>query len=126
MHTIIRETAIMVQTINDLLSLPKEVRYEPHAVSLLSILMQQEGLTAQGSIDRAVKILAESHERFLVANKMLQDYLGADLCFEDVMKFMQAGKDLVMGTVEWSYRTERYMNVEGLKKMATGDLVCRL
>ena len=126
MQNIIRETATMVPTINDLLSLPKEVRNEPDAVSFVPIVMQQEGLTTQGAIDRAIEILEESHERFIVAEQMLRDYLGADQCFADVMKFVQTGKDLVMGTIEWSYRTERYMNIEGLTRRENGDLVCNL
>lgn len=125
MQTIIRETAMMVQTINDLLSLAKEVKYEPDAVSLVPILMQQEGLTAQNAISRALKIL-ESYERFGVAEIMSRDYLGADQCFDHAMEFVQAGKDLVMGTMEWSYGTERYMNVEGVVRMENGDLVCEL
>ena len=126
MQTIIRETAVMVQTINDLLSLAKEVKSEPDAVSLIPILMQQEGLTAQGAVDRAVGLLIDSQAKFMVAEDRLQALLRKDDCLGDAMKFVQTGKDLVMGIMQWSYGTERYMNVAGVRKMENGDLICKL
>ena len=125
MQILIRETAIMVQAVNGLESLTREVKSEPDAVSLVPTLMQQEGLTARDAIDRALSILCESQEKLMVAEQMLRPFLGAEECFADVMKFVHAGKNLVMGTMDWSYGTERYMNVEGVKMMKNGDLVCK-
>ena len=121
---IIRESAIMVQTINDILYLAKEVRYEPDEISLIPVLMQQEKLSAEDAMARAVEMLKESQERFKGAETCLVAVLASTAHWDDVRRFIQSGKDLVMACLQWSYHTPRYM--EGGVKLENGAMVFEL
>jgi predicted DCC family thiol-disulfide oxidoreductase YuxK len=112
MRTVVKEGAIMAQIVNDLLSLNKEVKQEPDSVSLITVLMQQRGLTPQQAVNSAVELLREIQRRFVEAEKPVKDGIRdrSEKVQRDVRQFIGTGNDWVVGALKWSYETPRYMN----------------
>lgn len=123
MRTVVRESAMMAQIVNDLLSLNKEVRQEPDSVSLITVLMQQRGLTPQQAVNSAVELLRQSQRRFVEAEKRGEDGIRdrSEKVKRDVRQFIGTGKDWVVGALKWRYETPRYMG--GARVLENGDVL---
>lgn len=134
MQTITRECAIVAGLVNDLLSLPKDVRSEPDTLSIVPLLGAERGCQAQTAVDEVTKMIKESFARFKKTERDLAVLELDGLCVsravdtgairKDIEAFVQAGKDLVMGSIRWSYDTPRYM--KGGEAMADGSVVFEL
>ncbi|OBZ73339.1 Alpha-muurolene synthase [Grifola frondosa] len=86
--------------------------------SLVTVLMAEKRLTAQGALQCAGRLVKGTVDNFL-ANERLVPPLG-DKLDEDVQAYVQGLRDLIVGLTHWLYETERFFGDRGDDVRASG------
>lgn len=108
-QTIIREVGISVFLYNDIASLKKEV-IDGDVDSTVPILVWNEGITAQAAVLRIQKMIEESWERLIAAEKRLKSVTNTQQLKQDAEILIGGCKDIVVGHMAYSLRASRYMS----------------
>ncbi|KAI0097134.1 terpenoid synthase [Daldinia grandis] len=107
MEQIWHETTIIISTINDMLSIKKEVA-QSQLDTLIPLLML-ESRSIQDAVDHAANILSASIKRFESAEEeILAQYSTMPNAHEDLRKFLEGCKYACTANIKWSITTERY------------------
>jgi len=119
MEVIWNETNVNISTVNDILSIKKEVD-QSQIDTLIPLLVVKLG-SVQAAIDRATEITRESIERFEAAEKRLMEKYTDEKTQEDIRKFIDGAKYASTANLNWSLISGRYKL--GLTSMAGGVVV---
>ena len=101
-----------------------------HAVAgdthnMIVVVMQQEGLDLQSAVDFVGELCQQSIDRFVAERAMLPSW-GPEID-RQVDIYVQGLADWIVGSLHWSFESERYFGKAGLeiKKMRTVTLLPR-
>ncbi|KAI5124084.1 hypothetical protein M0805_003911 [Coniferiporia weirii] len=96
---------------NDIFSFNVEqARGDTH--NMVIILMARYGLELQAAIDYVGEMCRETIENF-IANKALVPSFGCPKLDKDVVAYVQGLQDWIVGSLHWSFMSQRYFGTEG-------------
>ncbi|KAJ2973686.1 hypothetical protein NUW58_g8876 [Xylaria curta] len=102
------KTNVVVFTINDILSLNKEMAHSPVVDSLIPLLTVELG-SAQAAIEHACHTIRFSvHAIDLAAERILAREFSTPGLRDDIRKFIDGAKYLITSSLSWSLVTPRY------------------
>jgi len=104
---IIHEVAVTVFLFNDLVSLKKEV-VDSNVDSTIPILVWNEGISAQDAVFKAQKMMEESWEKLLAAERRLGLVSESEQIKHDLAVLVDGCKDVTVGHMAYALRALRY------------------
>ncbi|OQE12429.1 hypothetical protein PENVUL_c001G07706 [Penicillium vulpinum] len=108
-HECMIATADLVHTVNDVTSLRKDL--ETGVKQNVVLRLMEQGFTTQQAMDQIQELLKEVYRRWYVALADLPVW-GEEID-RQVLKFLDACRDVALGNLYWSFMTARYLGTEG-------------
>ncbi|KAJ5958909.1 Presilphiperfolan-8-beta-ol synthase [Penicillium vulpinum] len=110
-HECMIATADLVHTVNDVTSLRKDLVQETGVKQNVVLRLMEQGFTTQQAMDQIQELLKEVYRRWYVALADLPVW-GEEID-RQVLKFLDACRDVALGNLYWSFMTARYLGTEG-------------
>lgn len=95
----------------------KQARGDRH--NLLTVLIEEKKLTAQGAADAAGALIRDTMDMFL-ANEQAILSESATRLNPDIRRFAQGLRDWIVGFIHWIYETERFFGESAEEVRAFG------
>ncbi|KAG9313633.1 terpenoid synthase [Chiua virens] len=112
----------VVTWVNDIVSYDVE-QSKGHTHNLINIVMQEHGLTVQDAINMAGDFCDRAMDQFLLDRANLPSW--GPVIDAEVHVYVSGLEDWMVGSLYWSYETERYFGKAGQRIKKTGILTLR-
>ncbi|KAA8894292.1 isoprenoid synthase domain-containing protein [Sphaerosporella brunnea] len=120
---IMERTTEIVMLSNDIVSLGPEMA-SGQVGNIISVLAYQDGMSAQGAMDRAVDLIRKAHTAFEEAERCLPLPSGNTELDASVQRLVLGCKDICTGSINWSYNCSRYFGENPVRE--SGKVVIQL
>jgi hypothetical protein len=92
---------------------------------MIVIVMQNQGLELQEAVDFVGTLCKQSIDRFVEASKRVPSFDNGGQIDRDVAQYVKGLEDWIVGSLHWSFESERYFAKEGriIKKTRTVKLL---
>jgi len=84
---------------------------------MIPVVMHQYGLELQPAVDFVGEMCKRSIDRFVEAQKALPSW--GEKIDKDVQVYVQGLADWIVGSLHWSFETERYFGKKGMEVKRT-------
>ncbi|KAG9313630.1 terpenoid synthase [Chiua virens] len=112
----------VVTWVNDIVSYDVE-QSKGHTHNLINIVMQEHGLTVQDAINMTGDFCDRAMDQFLLDRANLPSW--GPVIDAEVRVYVSGLEDWMVGSLHWSYETERYFGKAGQRIKKTGILTLR-
>lgn len=92
---------------------------------MIVIVQRTQGLELQEAVDFVGQLCKQSIDRFVAASKRLPSFDNGGQIDRDVAQYVKGLEDWIVGSLHWSFESERYFSKEGrvIKKTRTVNLL---
>ena len=93
--------------------------------NMIVIVQRTQGLELQEAVDFVGQLCKQSIDRFVAASKRLPSFDNGGQIDRDVAQYVKGLEDWIVGSLHWSFESERYFSKEGrvIKKTRTVNLL---